>query len=327
MVPILIIIVILFIIWVLYTLNNMGVEQLNGLFNKYKSKLQEKPNHEQLSINSSSSSNNKEYINKWLIENSHWYNKSDKKLNDTIHRVYSIVLPERLQHIKTFLQKSGIHNASLLKAFPKSKIPKNNKDLGNGQLVNNNYLNKKDANNKYINTGRVACHISHMMILRDFVYETSDDVKTALILEDDIKIPEKNITKDIDEFIHKTKDLEWDALFLGFCWEYQPHVVKEGIVKLITPRCQHAFIITKEAAKKVLEESLPMTEPNDEVLAKLIYSKKIKAYGSDPTIIDQNREDIGSSIGNVDSLNKYFYDPTKRSRIENIFYDRSYLYK
>lgn len=322
MVPILIIIVIVFIIWVLYILNHTGVdiEQLKGFFN-----LNNK--NEQLSINFQENNKNKNKINKWLIENSHWYNKSNKKLNNTIHSVYSIVLPERLEHVNKFLKQSGINNANLLKAFQKSKIPNHSKDLGNGILVNNKYLNQKDKNNKYINKGRVACHMSHMMILYDFVYETSDDIQTALILEDDIEIPKKNIIKDIDEFIDKTKDLNWDALFLGFCWEYQPHFIKDGVVKLITPRCQHAYIITKKTAKILLEKSLPMIEPNDEVLAKLISSKQINAFGSDPTIIDQNREEIGSSIGNNNPLGKYFYYPKKRSRIENIFYDRSYLYK
>lgn len=225
----------------------------------------------------------------WLKNNTQWVSKTNDKYMNGIDRVYTIVLPKRINHMKQFLHKMEA-KSSLLNAFPKNNIPRNNK-----LLFKDNYSN----NNKKDNNGRMACHISHLMVLLEFLED--DNAKTALIFEDDVEIKDvsKQKLENFMNIVHESK-VDWDILFPGFCWVTKSKTIKikKGLLQIKDPRCRHAYIVNKKSAKMILDKTLPMYDNGDEMLKRLIDSGDLKAYSPETVIFNQNRETMGSNLNN-----------------------------
>lgn len=107
------------------------------------------------------------------------YNNFTSTTNNSLHKyfdkIYIITLPERKESMEKLMNKYKINPIY----FP--AILKKNIDYQ--ELINNGFLEKSYYKEK--NHGRIACHYSHISVLKEFL---KSNAKTCLIFEDDNEI-------------------------------------------------------------------------------------------------------------------------------------------
>ena len=224
----------------------------------------------------------------FLVTYLHFLNKNFSYLNKYFQQIYVITLPERKKYIKNVMNNINLH-CEYFPAILKKNIDKN-------QLVASGVLSYQ---NKFKNDGEIACYLSHISVLKKFL---SSNAENCLIFEDDLKMPESpptNISK-----IFSTIPSDYDIIYLGRCWDNcQKNVpVNNFIVKPHNPYCTHAYGVSRKGANKIIALSKPLEYPIDNILAKSIFTKKLIAYAISPSIFFQNREELGSSLNNINRL-------------------------
>uniref|UniRef100_A0A6C0KAD0 Glycosyl transferase family 25 domain-containing protein n=1 Tax=viral metagenome TaxID=1070528 RepID=A0A6C0KAD0_9ZZZZ len=207
---------------------------------------------------------------------------------------YVIALPERLDSIKETLGGLGI-KPHIYNAFHKSRISKER-----NKLIEANYITK----NCSLNDGRIACHISHTKVLRDFL-RRKDGPKYVLIFEDDLMTPytKEELQARFDKAFAELEALptEWEYVNLGRCWADCSKDIEHGdiIYKSKRPLCRHSYIVSRAGARKIIEGTLPMTAyPGDNLLANIIDSNHLNGFVTKPSLFKQNRGKFGSNLGN-----------------------------
>jgi len=121
-------------------------------------------------------------------------------------------------------------------------------------------------NGKVTNPGEVGCYFSHIKALKQFL---ADGLPFALILEDDVSLPEETATL-LEAATEYSKD--WDILRLtssrtgdylvfgslpgGYEIAYNTRVLKNT----------GAYFISRKAAQRCVDKMLPMKLPYDEAL-------------------------------------------------------------
>ena len=172
----------------------------------------------------------------------------------------------------------------------------------------------------------VACSLSHIKALKTFLENDNQDY--ALISEDDIEITNFNSLKDaIDQLPNKK---QWDLLYLGyqdmnirmpFVMKFKYHFIYPilDVLKLKMYDLQkikrifgrpynnywfragshnnaHAYIVSKSAAKKIIDYNTPVFLQADVVLMDMIVEGKLKAFALNKPVFYQS-DDLPSSIG------------------------------
>lgn len=220
---------------------------------------------------------------------------------ENIELVYAITLPERQDNVARLLTSIGAESvANVFRALPKRAL-----DLGS--LKRRGIVTSEWAEDK--NRGRIACHLSHLAVLYDFVHSGA---KSALVLEDDVAPPrEEGIRERANRTVAgaEAKDKDWDMVYLGYCYENRhPQLLRyagEGeIIRLKRPRCRHAYVVSQRGARKLLEmaESEPVQEAGDVLWERAIIAGKIKAYGTSNPFLYQNRNKHHSTLGNKELM-------------------------
>lgn len=137
----------------------------------------------------------------------------------------------------------------------------------------------------------VACAFSHRRIWQNIV---DKNVSQALILENDAeKMFEINLTTVINRLTEI--DSEWNFIQLGRCWDFCDSDTTYGridhlkIIKSDSPSCSHAYIISLEAAKVLLQYSLPHVTSVDLLFGILNRQKLLNMYSLSPPLYTQNR--------------------------------------
>jgi len=211
-------------------------------------------------------------------------------------RVVTITIPKRLEHVKKFTEKLNskniIHNAIWKDtlSFP---------DLIKQGLIVKNHP-------KSMSKGRVACHLSHIQVLRDFL---NSNAETCLIFEDDNSLDFSN-SKINFALAQSLKYLpeDWDILNLSPCWADCKNRVHLGgnLYKYTTSvACRNAYAVTRKGAKITIEKSLPLgklSDAGDDTIAELTSQGILKYYSIHPRLFNQNREGLGTTLGNNDKL-------------------------
>ncbi len=200
------------------------------------------------------------------------------------------------------------------------------------QLNSNTFKQVFDANKSRSRLGyditknEVACSLSHINALKTFLENDNQDY--ALILEDDIVITNFDSLKDaIDQLPNKK---QWDLLYLGyqdmnirmpFFMKFKYHfiypilnVLKLKIydlkkIKRIFGRpynnywfragshnTSHAYVVSKSAAKKIIDYNTPVFLQADVVLMDMIVEGKLKAFALNKPVFYQS-DYLPSSIG------------------------------
>ena len=231
----------------------------------------------------------------YLVKNtSFWNDSSSNVVTKNINVVYAIVLPKRLDSFKKRLFPFW-KEIRMLKAFDKDKI-----DF--------NYLSEigffKDYKIKG-NEGRIACHLSHLACILNFY---NSGFETALILEDDLVKPKENFLNQLDYIYEKSTFIYPDFNIIYYGYVLEPTKIKrnddiqkhaEGdLWRLKFPRGRHGYLLTRNAARIILEKAAIMYHNGDEMYARLIKNKELISVGPRDQVFQQDRGHYGSELGN-----------------------------
>jgi glycosyl transferase family 25 len=176
-----------------------------------------------------------------------------------------------------------------------------------------------------ISLGMLCCSIGHLMM---YEYIVANNIQHTLIFEDDaVPLPEH-----LDRFPVIVKELPagWDVLYLGYeknerlglrervkrsvsmLWpnhaqlhmnrklfgSYYPKPVSAHIAKAGFHDCTHAYAITLEGARKLLQHRRPVRFHPDNLISYAIGMGQINGYICRPKLFSQ----LSAFAGDVDSL-------------------------
>jgi len=199
----------------------------------------------------------------------------DNWLYDYFDEINVIYIPKRLEYCKKIFKK--------LRVDPKFV---------------SGILKDTIAPTKELSNGKLACYLSHVNILREFLNSNNN---TCLIFEDDIK--PNNSIHDLDLILKDSFlniPVNWDVLYLGRCCDSctRDKKISNYLVKNNNPSCTHAIAFSKKGVRKFYENSgfIPKNKPIDWVIKDLIKSGKLNSYSIKPSLFQQNRENFISEI-------------------------------
>lgn len=200
--------------------------------------------------------------------------------------MYCIYIPNREKYIKKLFRKLNLQ-PNFIQGIDKNIID-----------IDNLIKNKKVKKYKNVNQGRIACHYSHLKVLKDFL-ET--DKERCIIFEDDLKTKYNtfNTVNLLFDTLHNIPD-DCDILYLGYCWEKCNKVksINKYISYSFYPRCRHAYMVNRHGAKIIIDNTSVMYNSGDEMYADLIKNGKLKSCTSTYGLFIQNRENLGSNLDN-----------------------------
>ena len=215
------------------------------------------------------------------------YNNDSKKYNKfTKIPMYCIYIPKREDSIKKVFKKLNL-DVTFMKGIDKNTI-----DIDNLVKMNKIIPWGKE------NIGRIACHYSHLMVIKEFL-KSGDE--RCIIFEDDLYCNySKKKVSDILTKIFNNLPEDCDILYLGYCWEICKHMTKVNpyIMNASEPKCRHAYSINRRTAKILLDKTSIMYHNGDEMYSKLIKNGTLKAYLASVVLFEQNRGYFGSELNN-----------------------------
>ena len=191
----------------------------------------------------------------------------DNNIEDVFNNVWIINLERRPDRLKTSIDR--LKNIGI--------IPKIYNALdGKSNYMTELYDNQKERKRTI---EEFACYLSHKTL---WMYLYSLEIPYAIIFEDDI-ILEDNINK--EDIIDRIKDSKgFNILFLGHCFS-NTEKFKTPLTVIGTGLCLNAYIITKEAIKKLLDKKDNYSVPIDHEIE--IFCKNELCYLSN-TLSDNN---------------------------------------
>ena len=224
-------------------------------------------------------------------------NTTVSKIFNSNVNVYALYIPKREYYIKNILNKVFM-NVIYHKGVDKDK-------LVTEKLIADNLITKEYASRYFFNTGRVACHLGHINILKEFI-KTSKEY--SIIFEDDIYIDDNrmnDIKIKLNAIINNIpKDA--DIVYISYCYEYCNYTKKYNDLFNIShkPLCRHFYLVSKNGATKIINNTLPMYENGDVMYSNLIRNNILKAYNVNNEYLNiiQNREVLGSNLKNGTSI-------------------------
>ncbi len=238
----------------------------------------------------------------WLKRNTKWVSRAQvpSKLPG-IDRIYAIVLPKRKDSFMAIMRSMQLEDCvHVLDAFQKDRVD---------QL----FPYKGGLYSLPTNEGRVACNISHAMILLDFI---ESDAKTAMIFEDDIVPISGSENARFHRFLEAMQSKTWDFLHAGFHQEEitPDEVIKEGPFRAYTPLNCHAYAVNRKAARTLMPLIFPATWAIDRRIVELTRSEQLVSYAINPPIFYQNRTDFKSELGTGSNQSPFVIGNMARDR-------------
>ena len=100
-----------------------------------------------------------------------------------------------------------------------------------------------------------------------------------------------------------------EIIYISYCWEICKifKTLYNNFFELATaPKCRHCYIISRIGANKIIEKTLPMKKPGDNMISHMINTNQLKGYivDSNYLYIGQDRENLKSNLKNFDSAKK-----------------------
>ena len=213
---------------------------------------------------------------------------------DHFDKCYIIYLDKRKESIEKLFKYLNIE-PTMFSAIHKDIIQRD-------VLIQNNLINEDSS----LNMGRIACHLSHLYVLQEFL--KNDKLQTCIIFEDDLAIP-KNLNRLVKRFNKAMKDLpkDWDIINFGGCWDTcntRTRITNE-LFKSTRAQCRHCYGVSKNGARIILSNTLPMSaRPGDFSINALSEKGLLNMYVTSPSLFFQNREDFGTNLGNTALIQK-----------------------
>jgi hypothetical protein len=202
----------------------------------------------------------------------------------------------RIDKVKRFFNSINC-NPTFLRATSKYEITRE-------ELIDEGFI----THDCTLNMGKICCHYSHIMALKRFL---NSDSEYVIIFEDDNRPINK---KDyigvlyVFEYILKHIPQDFELLNLSSCWEDCDLVkeINEHTVLSHRALCRNAYIMSRKGAAKVVSHTVPMSKySGDNMVAHIIKSEPfLKAYSSKYNLFDQNREVLGSELGNNSTIQR-----------------------
>ncbi len=233
-------------------------------------------------------------------------------LHSFFDKIFVVSVPRFVERQKNITEKlTGLHINFF---WGQDKLTINiNQAILDG-LYNEDQAKKLQRQNKPLNVGELACAISHKMVYEEII---KHNWKKVLVLEDDILPLYSNLSYLPQTFNELPNN--WELVYLGYLkhekvttrltlkaffyitiaslglmkWNrkmvnnflpkpYSAHLKKAGFHD-----CTHAYAITYDAARKLLEEQSPIVYRADDLLSHTIMKGKLNAYVCDPKFFDQ----------------------------------------
>lgn len=198
----------------------------------------------------------------------------------TIDKIYVINLnhnTDRLHNFSTLMKKLGYK----FERF----------EAVNGQLYKPEYLSP----------GEYGCLISHKTLWERVAND--DTLNKVIIFEDDADISDKlidNMGKAAQLIKHYVTKYSYDIFYLGKCLDRcDMHISQgQGVVRSFKPLCAHAYVITKQGAKKLLEqlETDEFRHTSDVLINLAIKNQNMLVYAAHPSIFNQNTSSFDSNM-------------------------------
>ena len=160
-------------------------------------------------------------------------------LLDKIYIINLRTSPDRLKYIKQHLDDMKI---------PKDLIEYVIVDRPTEQEIRPSFLPNTDP---ALRTGKYGCCTSHLRILQDI---KKNNYKYALVLEDDIRILDKNIVELVDKYITQLNDnnVKFDVLYIGgMCKSRSPKKISDNVYKTLSMNGTFAYVISQNATKLI----------------------------------------------------------------------------
>jgi len=226
---------------------------------------------------------------------------------DIFDSVYIITLPERLTHIKYITQmmkfKPSIFDALDQDTLDYDLLIKNG-------IVSSRYYSKH-------NHGRIACHLSHLEVMRKFLERKEDE--NCLIFEDDIGFPvDITYVKKYMEKVMQNVPKNWDIIYFGRCYDsYHNKLVNEFLIQSL-PLCRHAYVVSKKGARAILNNTIPMVANGDIMCRKMMKESIIISYSTVLPLFFQEREKYGSALNNKNFLKIYSHEGDYTEYVDRI---------
>lgn len=201
-----------------------------------------------------------------------------ESLNNFFNYVSVITLPKRKEYITKTLSSMNIRITNLFDAILGINLDKDT--LIKQKIITN------DCNLKI---NEIACALSHLSVIRKF-YNTSNNSDTLFVFEDDIEYNPDYYNKLSEIMRNVPKD--WEYLQFGHCWNNCLTMKKVPDTKYLfissNPLCGHSYAITKQGAKKILDNTkLIGNYPMDVIIVNLMNDKNLKLYTVYPRLFNQ----------------------------------------
>jgi glycosyl transferase, family 25 len=185
---------------------------------------------------------------------------------------------------------------------------------------------KKSSSNIPLTRGEIGCALSHVNIYKDMLSKNYDRV---LILEDDLKV-NIHAAESISKAFNELPD-DWEFLYLGYLEEadgitlrarvminfviplvnlfkkkwYDPERLRRKFYRPYSENLEisgkhsgtHAYGLTIEGAKKILEFQTPVVQASDNAVGEMCLDGSLNAYRLKKQAFYQNR-DLPTTIKN-----------------------------
>ncbi len=155
------------------------------------------------------------------------------------------------------------------------------------------------ADYNHLSNNEIGCMLSHIKLFEKLMADEVYD--QYIIFEDDARthMNGNDVKKSISDLFKNIKNTP-DILYLGkaldYCMEYKK--VWKNVYKPKRPLCNHAYLISKNGAAKILNKK-PFKLAIDNEIANLIYNEKINALAYHPSIYFQDVLSYSSNLRNL----------------------------
>jgi glycosyl transferase, family 25 len=237
-------------------------------------------------------------------------------LNSFFDKIYLISLPDSTDRHELLNERLNGLNYEIFWGVDGEQLDL--KELEEERIYLPELTREKNLSGKELQPNEIGCSLSHLNIYRDMI---DNNYRTALILEDDVFLEDS----DPDKLSDALEDLpsDWEFLYLGYIEDLEkiPFTVylrlyliypllyffgfrrydrKRLRRKYFRPFTEnidiagfhagtHAYGITAEAAKKVLEFQNPVTMAPDNAIGVMCMDGKLKSYRLKERLFFQDR--------------------------------------
>jgi GR25 family glycosyltransferase involved in LPS biosynthesis len=150
------------------------------------------------------------------------------------------------------------------------------------------------ANSKYLNNAELSCYYKHQFAL-NLIAQTKD---YGLIIEDDVEKPQFDFILTMNIFLDLMQKNKCDILFVGSFANHDLFYTEPKIVcnKKTKSRCAHAYVVSPDAAQKLVKGLKNIFLPLDWQLSYLIDSLSLKSCWSYPHIYQRTEKKLIRSL-------------------------------